>query len=74
MPRLDYRRCRNCGRNARDVGPLSHTRLCGECGTEELTANVVQMVAHTGPNWTRWRRSMAACVGGVLVDDLREGT
>ena len=33
--------------------------------------NVAQMYARTGPNWNKWRRSMAACVGGVLVDDLR---
>jgi hypothetical protein len=30
------------------------------------------MVAHSGPGFERWRRAMAACVGGVLLDDLLE--
>jgi hypothetical protein len=38
----------------------------------ELRENVLQMHARRGPNWARWRRSMAACVGGVLLDDLTE--
>lgn len=32
MPRTDYRRCRVCERSTEQVGPLSHTRLCVECG------------------------------------------
>jgi hypothetical protein len=25
---------------------------------------------HRGPYFERWRRAMAACVGGVLLEDL----
>lgn len=35
----------------------------------ELTSNVVQMVEHRGPNFELWRQRMAACVGGVILDD-----
>jgi hypothetical protein len=28
------------------------------------------MIQHTGPAWRRWRRAMAASVGGVLLDDV----
>jgi hypothetical protein len=45
--------------------------LCGQCGQDELRSNVEQMYARTGPNWLKWRRSMAASVGGVLLDDQR---
>lgn len=39
MPRADYRICKRCGRSAEEVGPLSHTRLCGDCGVERRDAN-----------------------------------
>jgi hypothetical protein len=32
----------------------------------------VQLIGRTGPNWRRWRRGMAGCVGGVLLDETRE--
>lgn len=37
-----------------------------------MTDNIAQMRAHHGPNWSLWRRRMAACVGGLLLDDQRE--
>ena len=33
--------------------------------------NVAQMMNRSGPNFDKWRRSMAASVGGVLLDDVR---
>jgi hypothetical protein len=72
MGRPDYKFCRICGRHAREVGELSHTRLCEECSATQLASNVVQMIGRTGPNWRRWRRGMAGCVGGVLLDETRE--
>jgi hypothetical protein len=29
------------------------------------------MRSRSGPEWSRWRRAMAACVGGTLVDEQR---
>lgn len=70
MPRYDLKTCRACGRHADEVGPLSHSRLCGPCGTERLTENVVGLATKTGPALRRWRRGMAASVGAVLLDEV----
>jgi RNA polymerase subunit RPABC4/transcription elongation factor Spt4 len=69
MPRSDYKRCKGCDRTTDECGSLSHNRLCAECGVDRLTENVVGISTHTGPAFTRWRRALAASVGGVLVDD-----
>jgi hypothetical protein len=37
-----------------------------------VAANIEQMMDRRGPNFDKWRRSMAACVGGVLLDDVRD--
>jgi hypothetical protein len=68
MPRFDYRWCKRCGRNAKDAGPLSHTRLCSRCSRDELVSNVLQMAARSGPNFTKWRHAMIRCAGGVVSD------
>ncbi len=70
MPRSDYKRCKDCGRHARDVGALSWTRLCGACAAVRLTENIDGIHEHDGPAFERWRRAMAASVGALLVDDL----
>ncbi len=70
MPRADYKTCKACGRHANEVGPLSWTRLCAECGAARLHANIDGIHEHDGPAFLRWRRSIAASVGAVLVDDL----
>lgn len=71
MPRLDYKRCRSCGRPAHEVGQLSHTRQCAACGKAALVENIVGIATKTGPAAKRWRRALAASVGGVLLDDAR---
>jgi len=70
VPRSDYKRCRRCRKSASDTGPLSHTRLCGECARELLTANIDQMHARSGPNFDLWRRQMVACAYPGLLDVL----
>jgi hypothetical protein len=71
VPRLDYKHCRVCGRDASECGTLSHTRLCAECGVERLTENVLGLHAMQGEPLRRWRRGMAACIGLTLLDDAR---
>jgi hypothetical protein len=71
MGRLDYVFCRNCGRHASEVGIMSHTRLCAECGCQILAENVHSMISMEGRFALHWRRQMAASVGAVLVDDVR---
>lgn len=70
MPRLAYRNCRLCGRHADEAGLMSWTRLCGDCARVRLHENIDGLHTHSGPALDRWRRGMAAAVGGVLVDDL----
>jgi hypothetical protein len=70
MPDIRRKRCRLCNRHEREIGLLSWQGYCGDCGIELLTENVHQMHDRRGPNFDRWRRAMAASVGGVLVDDV----
>jgi hypothetical protein len=70
MPDYRYKRCRLCHRSGEEVGDLSWQRLCIDCGGERRTANILQLNAHDGPWFDHWRRSMAASVGGVLLDDV----
>jgi hypothetical protein len=41
------------------------------CGDERRDANNLGLHFKHGPAFAHWRRSMAACVGGVLLDDVR---
>jgi len=69
MPDFRRKTCRACGRHTDEVGPLSWSGLCAHDSVERFTDNVGQMIAREGPNFDRWRRSMAACVGGAILDD-----
>jgi len=71
MGRVDYKTCRECGRHADDVGELSHTRLCVECGRARLRDAVIEQVEHRGPTFEYWRTRIAASVGAVLLDAER---
>lgn len=54
------------------MGRISAKGLCSECSVAAVESNVVQMVARSGPNFQRWREQMAACVGAIPLDVLRE--
>jgi hypothetical protein len=69
--RLDYKTCRVCGRHADQVGELSHSRLCGDCGPVRLRDAVFEQKNHHGPVFQHWRTRIAASVGAVLLDDTR---
>jgi hypothetical protein len=62
-------RCTKCGGHVSEVGGISWSGQCVQCWNESLVSNVHQMRTRSGPNWKKWRRSMAASVGGVLLDD-----
>jgi hypothetical protein len=70
MPDRRRKNCRECHRHANEAGEMSWEGLCIECARERLSSNIDQMHARSGPNFDRWRRSMALCVGGILLDDL----
>lgn len=67
----DIRRawCKGCGKHRDEVGTLSWTGLCTPCATERVAENVAGLYYMEGEPLQRWRRGMARCVGGVLVDD-----
>jgi len=67
MPRADYLRCRNCNGEAGEVGPLSHTRLCAECGVAIEAANALQIHAGVGPYADRRRYGIALAEFGPRV-------
>ena len=53
------------GLTATDVGrPITRLKLKTDLD------NLEQMTTRSGPNFQKWRRRMAASVGGVILDDL----
>ena len=53
-------------------GPLSARGKCQDCALGLAVMSIREMFDHDGYHFQRWRKSMAACVGGVLVDEPRE--
>lgn len=68
MPRDDLKTCRGCGSHVDECGPLSHSRLCVECGVTRSAQALEQMVSHDGPVFQHWRARIAASVGAVLSE------
>ena len=50
---------------------LSHTRLCVEDSIRINRQAADEQHHHRGEFFQRWRRGIAASVGGVLIDDLQ---
>jgi len=69
MPRLNYKWCKECNGHVTEVGVLSHNRLCAVCSDKRRRSAALSMSAHSGPEFEKWRRSMAACVGASFSDD-----
>lgn len=71
MPDHRRRTCRRCRQHESEVGAITWGGYCIDCGLAMERENVEQMVTRSGPQWAKWRRAMAACVGGVLAEDVR---
>ena len=69
MPRLAYKTCKGCGKSSAEVGPLSWTRLCEECGQYRLIANNVELHVQSGPFYDHWRRRSYMAARRILLDD-----
>jgi hypothetical protein len=63
--------CKGCGKHRDEVGILSWTGLCTPCAVERVTENVDGLYYMRGEPLQRWRRGLARCVGGVLLDDVQ---
>jgi hypothetical protein len=70
MPDRRWARCRECGVHRNEAGELSWTGLCVPCGDRLRAENIMGLHLKTGYPLDRWRRAMAASVGGVLLDDV----
>jgi len=66
--------CKVCGIHRIEAGTLTWTGYCIRCAEEVKERNALALHNKTGPEFLRWRRAMAACVGGALIDDARDGT
>lgn len=51
---------------------MSWTGKCPACGHAAMVENATGISQHRGPAFDRWRRAMAASVGGVLLDEARD--
>lgn len=65
----DRMTCRICGKHRDEVGPMSNSGICEADSLDRAIANHVGLTTRSGPYWKLWRKSMAASVGGVLLDD-----
>jgi hypothetical protein len=72
MPDPRRASCRRCGAHKSACGPISWSGLCQACAIGAVTVNVTDMHHLTGEVVQRWRRAVAASVGGVLLDEPRD--
>jgi hypothetical protein len=63
--------CKNIDKPGDHSGSVSATGLCPACGKAAMDENVEQMLARSGPNFTKWRHGMIRCAGGIVLDDQR---
>lgn len=47
---------------------MSGRGYCSDCAAARQKTALLQIAEHRGPHFDHWRRQMAACVGGALVD------
>lgn len=61
--------CKRCGAHKSQVGAISWEGYCIACGIFVRDKANDDLHYHRGPTFEKWRRAMAACVGGQLLDD-----
>jgi len=61
--------CKVCGGHKSEVGEISWEGYCIQHGVEARDRANDELHFHHGPTFEKWRRAMAACVGGVLIED-----
>jgi hypothetical protein len=59
-----------CGKHVTEVGPISWGGLCTACGKRKFHANADGLRAHSGPEFEKWRRALAAGIASVPLSDL----
>jgi len=69
VPDLRRANCIYCQRHTSEAGPISWSGACPSCGEERGRQALLQLDAHRGPIFQRWRARLAASVGAALLDD-----
>ena len=70
MPDHRYANCRICHRHRTEVGELSWTGLCGDCGVAKENANALSLHYKRGPEFEHWRRRCLAAFGVGIFDQV----
>ena len=65
-----YAKCKRCGARRDDGASLTKRGYCMPCAKLVHEQQTDDLHYHKGEYFKQWRRSMAASVGGVLVDDV----
>jgi len=72
VPDLRYKRCKGCGRSTAEVGPLSWTRQCIDCGIARHIVNTDQIRAKEGEYYVHWARRSFMAARKMLLDAERQ--
>lgn len=62
--------CKVCERHVSECGELSWRGKCSVCSVVIRDAWNDAMHYHQNPGLLKWRRSVAASIGAVLVEDI----
>ncbi len=57
--------CRRCERPRTEGEKFTHRGYCPTCSEAAYIEPTLQMVAHAGPAFDRWREAMARSVGAT---------
>jgi hypothetical protein len=73
MPRRPFKTCKRCGRSSDEVGVLSRTRLCQECGDFLRFENIAGLFLKSGPAYDHWMRRSFMAARRRLLDAQGDG-
>lgn len=71
MPDVRRAKCNCCGRHRDEVGELSWTGLCEDCGVTLLKENAIGISTKTGPAHRRRMRGYAKWIERESLDAQR---
>lgn len=74
LPRRDLKTCRQCKRHSDECGPISHSRLCLECGLFNQTQNILEVADGIGPMAERRLRRTIMAANRQLLAIQRDNT
>jgi hypothetical protein len=64
--------CKECDRPLAEVGSLSATGLCADCGEARWTANLISLKTGEGPYFEHWARRVLMAAHRRLIASERQ--